>query len=762
MAIKVLSHQFLDKSGLVRFDMERRILASLEHPNITRLIDAGTKNDCAYYVMEYIEGLPIDEYCQRHQLGMTDRLGLFLDVCDAVSHAHSNLIVHRDLKPSNILVTESGHVKLLDFGIAKALKVLPGTENLHETIIGSTALTPQYSSPEQINGSLITVACDIYVLGLLMYKLLTGKHAFELTGRTWGEIEQIINHELPTLPSKQLKASKHISNGIPNAWSKTLKGDLDAIVSHALKKQPEERYLSVRELAEDIHLYLNQEPIRIKTSQSVYRLKKYFIKHWLPISAFVIVMGVVLVSSALILKQSRTIKFERDSAIEERKAAEQTVEFLVDIFKFADQSKTPGTDMTANEVLHKGAEKLDQKGFSDSTTSRLKIAIGEAFWNLSDYKAALELVGDIDASDGGMTDSDKVKILLLQANLLFERSEFKYMNLAIKKLKQATQWMSLGDPVLADTYFRIADSYGQIRDEVGFQKYMSLAESSLLNIIDKDSIDYARLEYKLIHLTLVAKEKKQNDLPKLLSSLALLETRLGKNHLEVATAYLEVAFIYIHYIRDPIEAEKHVTVAKRIYAYLLGERHAKIVEITDVYARIYWQQGKFVRAIEAFKEAIAYEKDQLLYSQLKVAVGYNSIGEIYLNHLMEYQLAIEYFQQARAAYSKQGNELHDSYVRIKLNLVIAKSKLKKYQSDIEAEFVEVLNTIEKIPYASMLKGRLNMELSIYYYQKDLLKKAIETLEKAMSHFIEVSDKESDEYKKSENLMEQYLQQINEK
>ncbi|WP_198538376.1 protein kinase domain-containing protein, partial [Marinicella sediminis] len=210
-------------------------------------------------------------------------------------------------------------------------KILPGTDQVHETLVGTTALTPQYAAPEQVQGEAITVSCDIYVLGLVLHRLLTDSHAFDLSGKTWGRIESIINDQLPTLPSSQLK--KHPTSTLN--WSAKLKGDLDSIVGHALKKGPHERYSSVRQLADDVQHYLNHEPLQIKRNQSGYRLRKQLRRHWLPVSALATIFGVMLVSSVWIWQQSQTIMAERDKALTEKKVAEEVTDFLVETFKSA-------------------------------------------------------------------------------------------------------------------------------------------------------------------------------------------------------------------------------------------------------------------------------------------------------------------------------------------------------------------------------------------------------------------------------------------
>lgn len=397
VAIKVINKGAMDPQSLARFDNERRILASLEHPNITRLIDAGTEGGQAYYVMEYVDGVAIDVYCQKQRLDLAARMRLFLAICDAVRYAHNNLIVHRDLKPSNVLVDAEGQVKLLDFGIAKPLKVLPGTDRLHETLIGTTSLTPQYAAPEQINGDVITVACDIYLLGLLLYRLLTDQHAFDLTGQTWGAIDHVINHSLPPLPSEARKGA--VGSSIK---AQQLKGDLDTITCHALNKAPGDRYLSVNDLIADIKAFLSGEPIAVRTNQRWYRLKKNLRKHWLMVTATALVIGTLLVA-ILFIRQ------ERDIAIKEKQRAEVISETFVNAFKNADPTKNNGDKITALDIVDQTRLLMNQNQTDETgVNADLSLAIAEVYLNLDAYIQSLDVLQQIKPQYASLSKANQV------------------------------------------------------------------------------------------------------------------------------------------------------------------------------------------------------------------------------------------------------------------------------------------------------------------------------------------------------------------
>lgn len=289
VALKLVPHELASPFILRRFHLERRILARLDHPNIARLLDGGTTNDGRpYLVMEHVEGVPIDQYCEERRLSARERLELILPVCSALAFAHQNLVVHRDIKPGNILVTEEGVPKLLDFGIAKLLDPEEGLADLTRTL--ERPMTLRYASPEQVRAEPVTPASDLYGLGVLLYQLLTGRLPCDLDRCGLEETARRICEQEPLRPSA-LADSRHLA------------GDVDAIVLKALRKEPRHRYSSVEQLAEDVRRHLAGHPVQARKGTVLYRGGKFLRRHRWGLAAAL--MTLVLLGVFLVREQRR-------------------------------------------------------------------------------------------------------------------------------------------------------------------------------------------------------------------------------------------------------------------------------------------------------------------------------------------------------------------------------------------------------------------------------------------------------------------------
>ncbi len=329
VAVKLIKGGFNTKEMVRRFRNERQILAALEHPNIARLLDGGTHDDgLPFLVMEYVAGIPVDEFCREKNLSVEEKLILFRKICAAVSHAHRNLIIHRDLKPSNILVTKDGEPKLLDFGIAKLFSTdKPQTE----TMANFRALTPAYASPEQLRGEKLTTATDIYSLGVILYQLLTGTPPFEIGGKSFAEVLRLVSESEPMCPSDaatQRQVSTATKNNTQpttnnghtanpksnNGDSKFLKGDIDKIVLKSLKKESERRYLSVEQFSEDIRRHLEGLPVLARADTFAYRAQKFTQRNQISVIAAALLFLAIIGGLAATLWEFRQAQIERSRA----------------------------------------------------------------------------------------------------------------------------------------------------------------------------------------------------------------------------------------------------------------------------------------------------------------------------------------------------------------------------------------------------------------------------------------------------------------
>jgi serine/threonine-protein kinase len=404
VAIKLVRAGVYSSQVQSRLRMERQILARLEHPNIARLLDGGRAPDgTPYLVMEYIDGEPIDSYCDRRRLDLAARIALVRTICTAVHYAHQNLIVHRDLKPNNILVTADGVPKLLDFGIAKLLDTRQSLHTLAVTHMDFRVMTPAHASPEQIRGDVITTSSDIYVLGVLLYELLTGRRPFQLAGSRITDMERIICDQDPLPPSamaaKTARESPELANDIaacrsttPARLARELRGDLDDIVSMSMRKDAGRRYGSAEQLAADLERYSSGQPVTATSDTWWYRTDKFVRRHALAVGAAALAVLMLAAFAVLTLLQSQRIARERDIAATERGRAEQVSSFLVELFELSDPTKSRGNQVTARELLDIGARRVSA-GLDDQPETRATLlgTIGRVYGSLGLYNDAIAL-----------------------------------------------------------------------------------------------------------------------------------------------------------------------------------------------------------------------------------------------------------------------------------------------------------------------------------------------------------------------------------
>jgi len=398
VALKLVKAGMDTRAIVARFDSERQALALMDHPTIAKVFDAGeTPAGRPYFVMEYVPGIPITEYCDLHHLSITERLSLFLQVCEGVQHAHRKAIIHRDLKPSNVLVEvvdDEPLPKIIDFGLAKAAGPRLSDASLY-TEAGSVVGTPAYMSPEQAdsNERLIDTRTDVYSLGIILYELLVGALPFGIEELRAGGIEAMlrkIREEEPQRPSTKASLLTNASSisavkrrEEPQSLVRRLKGELDWITLKAIEKARDHRYGSAAELAADIQRHLTNQPVLAGPPSAAYRASKFVRRHRLGVAVASAVALLVIAFTLAITVQARRISRERDHANQEAGTAEAVSNFMVELFRVSEPSEARGKTVTAREILDSASRRIDKDLAKDPVLrARLLAVMGNVYDNL--------------------------------------------------------------------------------------------------------------------------------------------------------------------------------------------------------------------------------------------------------------------------------------------------------------------------------------------------------------------------------------------
>jgi serine/threonine protein kinase len=400
VAIKVVRQGLGSAFALAQFRAERQILANLDHPNIARLLDGGTtETGLPYLVMELIEGIPIDQYCNLHQLSIDDRLQLFLRVCSAVQYAHQHLVIHRDLKPGNILVTTDGTPKLLDFGIARMLDpgLSPRTAEATRTMV--RMLTPEYASPEQIRGEIVTTASDVYSLGVILFLLLTGQHPYRIEKHSPDALLRAACDSEPPKPSTVARAPvgnrgtgddeklafRAAMEDSPAKLSKKLRGDLDNIALMSLRKEPQRRYASVEHFAEDLRRHLRSLPVDARTDSFRYRASKFVVRHKRAMIVTAVAVTILIGLMAGIVWEAHVARVQRIKAERRFQDVRELANSL--IFDVHDSIQDlPGATSARKLIVDKALRYLDSLNQESQGDASLRKELAEAYKRIGDVQ----------------------------------------------------------------------------------------------------------------------------------------------------------------------------------------------------------------------------------------------------------------------------------------------------------------------------------------------------------------------------------------
>jgi eukaryotic-like serine/threonine-protein kinase len=504
VALKLVKGAAYSDAVLQRFRQERQILATLDHPHIARLLDGGlTPEGQPYFIMEYVDGKPIDKYCEEKRLGIRVRLQLFRDVCSAVQYAHQNLVVHRDLKPGNILVTPDGQVKLLDFGIAKLLRDQDDQPADTLTMTGMHLMTPEYASPEQVRGTKITTATDVYSLGVVLYELLTGTRPFRLKERRQGEIERIICEQEPTRPStavKQTGSASMIGEMKPKRLRRALAGDLDNIVLRAMRKEPHRRYSSPEAMSEDIRRYLDGDPVTAHPPSILYQSSKFILRHRTTVAAACLLILSLTVGMVTTLWQAHEANLARAKAEQRFRQVRELANSI--LFEIQDSLQyVPGATNARKLLVDKGLVYLDSLARDSNGDPGLTRELGEAYQRLGDLQGN-PVVANLGDAAGAMKSYQKAVVLL---DTPAERNDWDGRKaLGHTFLRMGDQYWAIGKLEESITaYRRSGDLLLQVlRERPGDVDSAGMAENAIMDygelLVQDNRFDEAREPYQQV------------------------------------------------------------------------------------------------------------------------------------------------------------------------------------------------------------------------------------------------------------------------
>jgi serine/threonine protein kinase/tetratricopeptide (TPR) repeat protein len=705
-----------------RFLIERRILASLDHPHIARLFDGGaTVEGLPYFVMELIAGDPITIYCRRSELPLNEKLSLFRSVCSAVQHAHQNLIVHRDLKPSNILITEEGAPKLLDFGIAKLLSP-DGRPADAQTQTGLRMMTPEYASPEQASGQAVATTTDVYSLGVVLYELLTERRPHQFKTASPADPRQLLWETEIEAPSQVVARELQGAGKL----ARRLAGDLDNIVMMAMRKEPERRYQSVEQFSEDIRRYLAGLPVAARKDTFGYRMSKFARRN----KAGVVILALLVVLAVVLAIQTARIAQERDRANQEAAAARAMTESLAAMFEFADPGKARGNTITARELLDQGTEKvLRELDAQPAAQAKLMVTIGQMYQSIGLYdrsqallEEALQLrrrtLGqqhpDVAASvyhlamaaklDGDYARSESLhrealamrrKLLGNQhrdvaqsldelGSLLVDRGNFNEAEILLREP------LALRRKLFGDEHSEVAESLtslGRLMTDTGKLKE---AESYYRQAFEMRrrlfGVEHPLTAGGMNNLAAVLQEAGDYKAAEALfrDALTIRRKLLDPEHPDLILSMANLASV-CQDARKYDEAEQLYRETLTLRRKLLGEDHPKLAVTMNNLATLLRDQGKYDEAESLFRQSMALRRKHLGENHAEVGSSLYNIATL-LSLQGQHAEAEKMYRQAIEVYQKSLTPDHWLIHRSRSSLGASQTKLKRYR-EAEAELL---------------------------------------------------------------------------
>ena len=610
-AIKIIRDAWLSPSRRRRFAAEQRTLASLNHPGIARLFDAGVAEDVTpWIVMEYVDGLPITEYCQAHRIPRAGRLRLFRAVCDAVQYAHRHLIIHRDLKPSNILVTTDGAVKLLDFGIAKQLADAGADTDVTRT--GGRAMTPAYAAPEQLRGEPVGVHTDVYSLGVVLYELLTGRRPFDVSART---------------PADSIAAI--LDKGAARPSGARTPTDLDVLVLTALQPDPARRYASVEALTRDLEHLLHGEPLDARADSVAYRVGKFTRRHWRPVTAAAATVAVVI---ALVAFYTLRLADARDAALLQATRAERIQRLMLALFTGGDTTAAPAEDLRVITLLDRGVQEADALRDEPAVRAEMHATLGTIYRELGEFAKAETLLNTaLDERQRlfGSSSPEAADALLRLAMLRGDQAQF---DAAERLARQGLGVLERQQPADGAATANAYDTLGAVLTERG--RYADAIQAiehaiRLRASLGTETSDYATSLRQLVNANFYAGHYDVADVTGL-RTLEMTRKVSGPRHAHVADDLINLGAIQFERGKY-VEAEAYYRDALVITEGWFGQDHYHTASNLTMLGRALVYQKRFDEAATLLQRALGIQEHVFGPSHPRVASVVNDLGNIAIN-----------------------------------------------------------------------------------------------------------------------------------
>lgn len=616
-ALKLVPRGRLDDDALRQFRRERDVIASLRHPNIAQLLDAGeTADGVPYFVMELVDGQPLARWCSERRAELRTRLALFLRVCEAVQYAHANLVLHRDLKPGNILVTTDGTPKLIDFGVAK---VLPRDLAAADDETRQTFLTPANAAPEQLRAERSTVSADVYQLGTVLYELLTGTPVF--SGTPVAQLEQAVLHRDPEPPSRRLAAATGTQIPFP---ARSLRGDLDAIVLKTLRKEPARRYASAAQLAQDIEAWLGSRPVQARRGRAAYRLSRFVRRNRMAVIAGAFSLAVVLVGIASTVRQMTIAQAERSRA-------DQTSAFLVEAFRSVDPAETLQPDRSIGEVVGNAIRRVDLGETLDPRlAAEFRAVLGDVSYNTHQHAQALRLLQASQASfdaDPATPPQRLARNLLLLANAHFDLGDPDAAVRAAERGLDVLRRAVLGGDLRIDLELaRIRSALQRVSRKSAIPAYRQLLAEART---DPAATDDARGRVARQLGSVLSNERDASAGPVYDEAVALLTRAHGPRHPEVLDTRRSRADFIDYVLEDSAAARAEIDAVLAVEREVLGPRSRAVAQSMVTKSNVCSGEGKPEESVALLREArdIIIERAGA-HSQDLMAIAYNLASDL--------------------------------------------------------------------------------------------------------------------------------------